>query len=112
MHDLIELILQVADDAHVAHLISRNDAEHRALGEFYSDVRDRMDTLAESFIGLNPDAEGLPEVPEPKLRIRMTMEMVQKIRSDSEFESPVLQNQFDELLAVFTRALFKLERLK
>jgi hypothetical protein len=111
MDEIIDLVFDDADSAHVEHLLSESYAQHEALGEFYSDVRGALDTFVEAAIALDLP---LPEKREPDMLKRLEGSYVTLVegRAVACDGNPTLENLHDELAAVYLRAIFKLKRLK
>lgn len=110
INEIIDKVFDNADNAHRCHLATESFAEHAALGEFYEDVRAKLDTFVESAMGLDvppPDAPTDIIIQLEEGLIRLTGQ-----REDVCQEDATLLALYDELTAVYTRALFKLKRLK
>jgi len=52
INNVMALVFADADMAHQQHLATKSYAEHVALGEFYSGVREKFDALAESLVAM------------------------------------------------------------
>lgn len=110
MDNLIDTVFGSADDAHRAHLATESLAQHEALGEFYVDVREVLDSFVESAMGLDVPP---PEAPADIVNVlEAGLIDLTDMRDQVCQESPILLNKFDELTGIYTRALFKLKRLK
>ena len=109
-----ELIAQVVDDAdsaHLAHLVSTSYAQHEALGEFYVEVRKRMDSLVEAPVGLDVSPPTPPDSPIlPKLEAGLIE--LNNMRDGFCQGSPVLENLYDELCQTYVAAIYKLKRFQ
>lgn len=110
MDALLDVVFDNADTAHRQHLASERFAEHEALGEFYAGARAAADAFTEAAIGL--------DVPAPTGAMDIVHEIeaglidLSEMRDDMCQGNRTLLNLFDELTAVYARALFKLKRLK
>lgn len=51
IEELINRVFSMRDAAHIEHWLTKSYAEHQALGEFYDDVVDKLDTLVEAYQG-------------------------------------------------------------
>lgn len=110
MDELIDTVFGSADDAHRAHLATESHAQHLALGEFYFEVRNALDAFAEAAMGLDVPA---PEAPADIVgKLESDLIELCNTRESVCGDSPILLNKFDELTGIYTRALFKLKRLK
>lgn len=110
MNELLDVVFTNADAAHRQHLASESFSEHEALGEFYAGARSAADTFAEAAMGMDvppPIADGdiVGEIENGLIQLA-------NMRDNTCGDSPILLNLFDELTAVYARALFKLKRLK
>lgn len=111
INQVIDVVFGNADGAHLRHLVTESFTEHEALGEFYVDVREKLDRLVESAIGLDlppPDDESQPIVE----RLEAGLIELAGIRTGFCQDNPSLLALFDELTASYTATLFKLKRLK
>jgi len=110
LEQLIRKVLDDANAAHVEHLITESYSAHMALAEFYDASREKVDAIVESGIGLD-----LP-LPESKVSILAYLEAAYVELAEKREETcqgaTTLENLYDELLHVYTSAIFKLKRLK
>lgn len=111
IEELMMKVFDDADQAHHQHLISESYAEHVALGEFYEGAREKVDAIIESAIGLDLPMPATLSTPILETLEAAYVELVEK-RDDITQGASVLQNLYDELLHVYTSAIFKLKRLK
>lgn len=110
MGELLDVVFANADTAHRQHLASESFAEHEALGEFYTDVRDAADAFTEAAIGMDvPAPDGSDDI---VAELEGGLIDLTDMRERVCHESSILLNKFDELTGVYARALFKLKRLK
>jgi len=110
-------LLHSVTNTHILHLSTQSYAEHKALGEFYSEVGDRVDDFVEAFqgkYGLLTKYTSDFELPGDSisylnyLKIEVeTMRRMPKFPQDSE-----LQNIVDEVAALIDSTLYKLRFLK
>jgi hypothetical protein len=103
-----EVFKQVNDDAsaaHLAHLNTKSYAHHIALGAFYDDVREKMDTLLEAMI-----ASGAPTIaPTNPLEVFEAAHAdLLKQRAAVTGEDCVLEMHFDEVLNCYLKAIYML----
>jgi hypothetical protein len=97
--------------AHNAHLATGSYAEHMALGEFYEVLDSKIDEIVESFQGcfserLDKPDSGISEA------IREMANWVAEHKDEIAQENDIIENQLDELGAIFAKAHYKLEFLK
>ena len=112
----IVTMLHSVTNAHLAHLKTGSFSQHKALEEFYSEIGDIVDSYAESYFG---GLEFIEEYPTSVIIIAGTpleyMITLKKYVETTRKELPqdsYLQNIIDEMMALITRTIYKLERLK
>ena len=108
---LLTQVFADADSAHRAHLISESYAEHIALGDFYDAAREKVDAIIESAIGLDVPPPSPPDTPILELLETAYVDLAER-REETCQDASVLQTLYDELLHVYTTAIFKLKRMK
>ena len=106
---VIDIVFADADAAHRAHLATQSYAQHVALGDFYEEAREKVDKLVENMIALDLPA---PEPDEANMLTHLESRYVELAGGRDELcqGATVLENIFDELLQVYTRAIYKLKR--
>lgn len=111
---LIMQLLHLVTLTHTQHLRTRSYAHHMALGDFYDELNELTDSLAEAYQG-RYGLMDLPEVPykketDPIMSIKTMRRYIDDNRmmmvQDSE-----LQNILDEIVALMDKTLYKLEFL-
>lgn len=118
---LVATLFLARDLAHREHLATKGigaDARHRALGEFYDEIVDLGDDLAESYMGrFNVDldiqllASGVGE--DIIAVLEAQADWVHTTRYDAVArEETALNNIVDDIELRYYRTLFKLRRLK
>lgn len=108
---LVDTVLGTANTAHIAHLASRSYAEHMALGEFYDGAREAVDAFIEAAIGDGMPVPGFDGGP-ILAQIEKEYENLSGARGDICQGCPTLENLYDELMAVYVKAIYKLKRFK
>ena len=111
---IIGLLFMSRNYAHIAHLKTPSFAKHKALNEFYDEVVDLADELAETAQGkfglldiTVMDMKGDVEDPIEGLSSHATiLENLGK-----KCENRMLQNIFDEIMALYYSTLYKLQYL-
>jgi DNA-binding ferritin-like protein len=106
---LLTLVLNSATAAHLHHLGTRSDAEHRSLAEFYDDVRGAVDSLAEVLIAMGQDVVHEADTLE---RLKSEYREIQGMRDELCDGDPTALNLLDNVGAVYLKAIYRLERLK
>ncbi len=103
-------------NAHVLHLTTRSYAVHKALNEFYDEIVDLADTIAECYAG-DYGIIKFPDVPyKPSAD---ALEMLDDLRecADKAYggladEDSHIKNAIDEIKALITSTQYKLRFLK
>lgn len=101
--------------AHMAHLKTASFAKHKALNEFYDEIVELADDLAEAAQGKFGlldievmDMKGDPDDPVGALKSHVTM--IENL--GKKCEERYLQNIVDEIIATYYSTIYKLENLK
>ena len=118
MNEFIATLFLARELAHRYHLSTKSYSQHKALQNFYEDLLDLTDDLAE----ITQGAHGLLDIPilteksgykEPLYCIAEKLKYVETNRYKAySKEDTSLQNKIDEIVAVFLTAIYKLENLK
>lgn len=117
MDELIALLFLARDVAHREHLKTRSYATHVALNEFYLEIVEKADSIAEAYQG----CEGkLLNIPYLKNTSKGSIEKI--LRGHTEWiaanrykivdkEETAIQNLIDEAVETYQRTLYKLKFL-
>lgn len=115
---IIAITFLSRDLAHREHLRTTSYAQHMALGDFYEDVIEAADSLAELYQGRKGIIKEIPLLDdEPKADIADTlqehMDMIEEVRYKAvdKADTPI-QNQIDTVVGIYLTALYKLRNLK
>jgi len=109
IEEVMTQVFDDADQAHKDHLLTDSYAEHVALGDFYEAAREQVDVLIEAMIALDMPA---PEAgPNSLARLEESYAALMQRRDDFCQGVATLENHYDELCAVYLRAIYKLKRL-
>lgn len=109
------------DIAHREHLKTKSYAQHKALGHFYEDIVDLVDSLAETYQGRHGIIENIPIFNELKGgnkgtsadKLKTILDYVEAERYNAvDKEETAMQNIIDEIVALFLSTLYKLNNLK
>jgi hypothetical protein len=107
------------DVAHREHLRTKSYAQHMALGSFYNDIADLMDSLTEAYqgrYGIIPEIPILTESKKYKEALYCLAEKLDYIEKNRykaiPKEDSALQNIVDEIVGLFLSLIYKLENLK
>jgi hypothetical protein len=116
IQQFIGLLFASRDYAHKAHLNTDSFAQHMALGDFYDEIINLADSLAESWMGRNEKKVGdipliNPPKGEPLVAMKRLLEVVKDTRDFVEGDT-MLSNIMDEIEQLFTSTIYKLKFLK
>jgi len=118
MNEFIATLFLTRELAHRYHLSTKSYSQHKALQNFYENLLDLTDDLAE----ITQGAHGLLDIPiltekksykEPLYCIADKLQYIETNRYKAySKDDTALQNKIDEIVAVFLTAIYKLENLK
>ena len=110
-------LLHSVTNAHILHLTTRSYAEHQALGSFYSEIGDLVDSFVEAFqgkYGLLHDfiADYKLPVNDPVAYLESLKVEVETLRRAPRFpQDSELQNEVDNIANLINSTLYKLRFL-
>jgi hypothetical protein len=110
-------LLHSVTNAHILHLTTRSYAEHQALGTFYSEIGDLVDSFVEAFqgkYGLLHDFIADYKLPgtDPVAYLEMLKVEVETLRRAPRFpQDAELQNEVDNIANLINSTLYKLRFL-
>ena len=113
IEELVARVFVDRNDAHKQHWVTKSYAEHVALGGFYDDVIEAIDSLVENFIGLygsidlSQTAEA-PEVGSIREQLQDTADWIEANRDEICQGSSNIGNLVDAVSAVYTKTIFLL----
>ena len=118
MNEFIATLFLTRELAHRYHLSTKSYSQHKALQNFYENILDLTDDLAEMTQG----AHGLLNIPilteksgykDPLYCIAEKLKYVETNRYKAfSKDDTALQNKIDEIVETFLRTIYKLENLK
>lgn len=115
MEELVSRLFALRNAAHLAHWATRSYAEHKALGEFYDALIDKVDDLVEAYqgaFGLLKDVKSRPYAKADILsQIIEEANWIADNREDLARDNSVIENQLDDLGAFYLSAAYKLRFL-
>ena len=111
--EFIGKLFACRDIAHLAHLKTQSYAQHVALGSYYDDLLDLIDTLTESIQGLR----GIINITIPTTTAEEPISYLDKTykyidQNRDIFKESFLQNIIDEIQHLNAQTLYKLKNLK
>jgi len=114
--DFFTYLLNSVTNLHIKHFTTRNDAEHRALGDLYSGLEDGVDKLIEVWQGKRGEFVEFTQI-YPQLEAT-GLEQAKTIRDYINNNRMVIgsesniQNEVDELVSLFDQQIYKLTFLE
>jgi DNA-binding ferritin-like protein len=115
--EFVGMLLQSAVQTHVFHLMSSSYAQHKALGKFYEEIPDLVDSIAEILQGQEgkitsyPTTMTISNVYDPIGYLTDLRKKVETMR-DAVSQSTNFMNQTDAILDLIDSTLYKLKELK
>jgi len=106
--------------AHREHLKTKSYAQHKALGHFYEDIIDLVDSLVEAYQGRHGIIKNIPifndmkgtEGTKPADKLQALLDYIEEERYNAvKKEETAMQNIIDEIVALFLSTLYKLNNL-
>ena len=103
--------------AHREHLQSTSYAQHMALGDFYEDIIEQADCLAETYQGMGSLIDDIPYLSHDGegnivTVLKKHLVLVQRYREKCTVESKALEAVFDNIEGLYLSTLYKLKFLK
>jgi len=111
---MIQCLFHSATSTHILHLQTRSYAEHVALGEYYAEIVDLADAIAEAYQGKYGIIEGYTADYQLPTNPIETLIMVNDCIAEHRAELPQdteIQNLIDEAVALVDATLYKLRFL-
>lgn len=116
IEELINRVFSMRDAAQLTHWTTKSYAEHQALGEFYEEVIDRLDTLVEAYMGYFGviGTVGLKQIEYQNFLefIGDEAKLICEHRSEIARNTPAIENLVDNLAEVYFKTFYKLANLK
>jgi len=116
IEELIGKTFATRDAAHREHFRTPSYAQHAALGDFYTEVVDAVDTLVETYqgmFGLVGDFTVEPVSPDDIIaHLRDEADWIEVNRDTIAGGSNAVANLVDGVTAIYLKALYKLENLQ
>ena len=111
----ISVLLHSGTIAHLQHLQTDSFAKHKALGKYYPEIIELVDTVAENYQGKNGIIKKYPNEyhpeKEPVEYFEGLVEFVKESREHLPQDSEI-QNLIDEIASLINSTLYKLKYLK
>lgn len=116
IEDLISRVFKTRNQAHLSHWKTKSFAEHKALGSFYDDLIDKLDSLVEtcqgsrSIIG-HVDLSCKDESVDIIKCLSDDANFISKNRAKIAHGVPAIENILDEMVALYLKTIYKLKNL-
>jgi hypothetical protein len=115
IEELVSKVFSARNASHLAHWATKSYAEHQALGAFYDDVIDAIDSIVEAYQG----RFGLIDVMELENQVgqdiievlRENMDWIEDNRQAISGGVTAIENLIDGLSDIYLRTVYKLENL-
>ncbi|NBW19439.1 MAG: hypothetical protein EBR82_66840 [Caulobacteraceae bacterium] len=117
-NDFASLLVKSRSLGHVAHWATDSFSKHMALGEFYEELTELMDTFVEQYQGyygkrMNVSIDKCDLDDDVAGELESHMEWIEKNRYQvCEKSETALQNTIDEIVKLYQTTLYKLRMLK
>lgn len=116
IEELISRVFKTRNQAHLSHWKTKSFAEHKALGSFYDDLIDKLDSLVEtcqgsrSIIG-HVDLSCKDESVDIIKCLSDDANFISKNRAKIAHGVPAIENILDEMVALYLKTIYKLKNL-
>lgn len=112
----VMVLMHSRTSAHLMHLQTKSFAQHMALGSFYDEIGDLVDSFVEAYQGLHGVIDSYPSgytapSKEPVTELQSLSDTVKSMRKGLVTESQ-LQNIIDEIASLIDSTIYKLKNLK
>jgi hypothetical protein len=116
IEDLVSRAFAIRNAAHLAHWATKSFSEHKALGNFYEDVIDKIDGIVEAYQGWFGLIGPVPQTTISKDHIAKQIGdeaiWIADHRAKLSQGVTLLQNLIDDLLVLYSSTHYKLVNLK
>jgi hypothetical protein len=115
--DMVMCLLHSVTNAHILHFSATSYSAHQALGNFYAEIGDLVDSFVEAFqgkYGLLTDYKAEYALPtNPIDYMNYLKAEVEKLRREPQFpQDSELQNEVDNIANLINSTIYKLRFLK
>lgn len=117
MEKLIALLFLSRDQAHKMHLSAKMYGEHMHLGEFYDEIVELADDIAEVWQGKHGLMKEVPKMnnemkPTASATLRSHVEWIESNRYKlCDKDDAMMQSLVDPIIALYYKTLYKLDNL-
>jgi DNA-binding ferritin-like protein len=117
LEQLISRTFAMRNAAHLAHWRARGPgsyAKHSALGDFYDDLIDKLDTIVEAYQAMTGELIGVVKLDAQDTKrdilstIKDECDWLQENREEIADNNAAIENMIDELTATYMAVIYKL----
>jgi hypothetical protein len=116
IEELVSHVFAMRNAAHLAHFSTKSYSEHKALGKFYDDLIDKIDSIVEAYQGYYGLIGEVRIMMMPKDRIvntvRTELGWIQTNRDKIAKKNTMIENLIDDLMQTYSTTHYKLVNLK
>jgi hypothetical protein len=113
IEELVAKMFKSRNAAHLSHWKTKSYAEHKALGSYYDDIIDSLDSFVEAYQGTFGIIGDVPGDTDNIIKlIREDLVYINDNREEICRNVPALENIIDELAGIHMKTLYKLENLR
>ena len=116
IEELVSHVCAMRNAAHLAHFSTKSYSEHKALGKFYDDLIDKIDSIVEAYQGYYGLIGEVRIMMMPKDRIvntvRTELGWIQTNRDKIAKKNTMIENLIDDLMQTYSTTHYKLVNLK
>ena len=115
MEEIIGILFHGRNVAHKEHLRTKSYAQHKALGNFYDNVIDLADKLAEAYQGDEGIMQDIPLIGKDAVEpiadfLERQMNSIETLRHEASTRTAI-QNIIDEVIGLYLSTIYKLRNL-
>ena len=115
IEELVSHVFAMRNAAHLAHFSTKSYSEHKALGKFYDDLIDKIDSIVEAYQGYYGLIGEVRIMMMPKDRIvntvRTELGWIQTNRDKIAKKNTMIENLIDDLMQTYSTTHYKLVNL-
>lgn len=109
---LIKRVFETRNDAHFAHWRAKSGFRHEALGDFYGQVIDQIDAIAEDFQGMRGQFKTGPTMDDMRAHLEAEAKWIADNRERLAGGCPSVLNKIDDLIGIYSATLYKIRDLE
>ena len=116
IEELVSHVFALRNAAHLAHWATKSFSEHKALGNLYDDLIDKIDNIVEAYQGYYGLIGEVRIMMMPKDRmadlVRTELAWIQQNREKIAKKNTMIENLIDDLMQTYSSTHYKLVNLK